>query len=79
VRKPEAAKAWESARVRFTDLATSHLAYPAASAAAASGVLASGADGSFGPSAVVTGAQAVQAIDRLEALAGLPSPAGAVR
>ena len=38
-----AAKAWETARLKFSDLSPSHLAYPAASAAVASGVLTAGA------------------------------------
>ena len=41
------ATAWESARVQFSDLAPSHLAYPAASAAVASGVLTAGPDGTL--------------------------------
>jgi len=70
--KPAAAKAWESARRPFPDLAPSHLAYLAASTAVASGVLTTGPDGSFQPSRLVSGAEAVEAIRRLEALAGLP-------
>jgi tetratricopeptide (TPR) repeat protein len=77
--KPAAAKAWESTRWPFPDLATSHLAYPAASTAVASGVLTPGPDGSFEPSRIVTGEEAVQAIERLEALAGLPAPGRAQR
>jgi hypothetical protein len=70
--KPAAAKAWESTRWPFPDLAPSHLAYLAASTAVASGVLTTGPDGSFQPSRLVSGAEAVEAIGRLEALAGLP-------
>jgi len=72
--KPAKARAWESARLRFTDLAPGHIAYPAASMAVASGVLTVAPDGSFQPSKVVSGAEAVEAIRRLEALAELPSP-----
>jgi hypothetical protein len=44
-----------------------------------SGVLAAGPDGSFEPSAIVSGREAIEAIERLEALAGLPSPGKAQR
>jgi hypothetical protein len=67
------AAAWESARVQFSDLAPTHLAYPAASAAIASGVLTAGPGGTFAPSGIVSGREATEAIERLEALAGLPS------
>jgi tetratricopeptide (TPR) repeat protein len=70
--KPAAAKAWASTRWPFPDLAPSHLAYPAASTAVASGVLTTRPDGSFDPSGIVTGADAVEAIRRVGALAGLP-------
>jgi Tfp pilus assembly protein PilF len=77
--KPAAAGAWQSAQRAFTDLAPDHLAYPAASTSVAAGVLTTGADGSFQPSTVVTGGEAVEAIRRLEALAGLPAPGKAQR
>jgi len=77
--KPAAAKVWESTRRPFPDLAVSHVAYPAASAAVASGVLTIGPDGSFQPSRIVTGAEAVEAIRQLEALAGLPGSGKAQR
>jgi tetratricopeptide (TPR) repeat protein len=64
--------AWSAARIRFPDLAASHLAYPAASAAVASGAMQAGPDGSFQPSRPVTGAEAIDAITRIEGLAGLP-------
>ena len=47
-----------------------HLAYPAASLAVASGVMKVGADNSFQPSAPVSGADAMEAIARVETLAG---------
>jgi Tfp pilus assembly protein PilF len=77
--KPAQAKAWETARPKFSDLAPTHLQYPAASAAVASGVLAANADGSFQPSRAVTGEEAAEAIRRVEALAGLAPPARATR
>lgn len=65
---PARAKAWEGARLKFTDLSPSHLAYPAASVAVASGVMKT-VDNSFQPSRPVTGAEAVDAISAVEALA----------
>jgi tetratricopeptide (TPR) repeat protein len=66
---PSRANAWRDTRGRFTDLAPGHIAYPAASAAVASGVLTTAGDGTFEPSRVVTGAEAIEAITRLQALA----------
>jgi tetratricopeptide (TPR) repeat protein len=66
---PTRARAWESARLKFTDLAPSHLAYPAASAAVASGVMKMGENDSFQPSRPVTGAEAVEAVAKIQALA----------
>jgi len=70
-RNPAGAKAWESARLRFSDLTASHLAYPAASAAVAAGVMATVGDNAFQPSRPVTGADAIAAVARIESLAGL--------
>lgn len=67
---PSRARAWQSARLKFADLSPGHLAYPAASAAVASGVLTMGPDDTFQPSRPVTGAEVIQAIGRLEELAG---------
>lgn len=67
---PARAKSWQTPRVRFSDLSTSHLAYPAASAAIASGVMSVGPDNSFQPSRPVSGAEAMEAIGRIEAIAG---------
>jgi tetratricopeptide (TPR) repeat protein len=70
-RDPERVKRWESARVKFSDLSAGHLAYPAASAAVAAGVLTPGPGNSFQPSRPVTGAEAIDALTKIEALAGL--------
>jgi tetratricopeptide (TPR) repeat protein len=70
---PAQRPSWESARLRFTDLSSGHLAYPAASAAVAAGVMTTVADSSFQPSRPVTGAEAIETIAKLEALAGLPA------
>ena len=67
------ARAWQNSRGKFPDLAASHLSYPAVSAAVASGVISVPSDGSFQPARPVTGAEAVETMRRLEALA---SPAG---
>jgi len=71
VRDPARAKAWESARLRFSDLSSGHLAYPAASVAVASGVMKTGPDNSFQPSKPVTGAEAIDAVTKIQDLAGL--------
>ena len=68
---PAGAKAWEGARLKFADLSPSHLAYPAASAAVAAGVMKASADNAFQPSKTVTGAEAIEAIEKIQALAGM--------
>jgi tetratricopeptide (TPR) repeat protein len=65
---------WRAAAVVFPDVPTGHLAYQAASIAVASGVLDRGADEGFQPSRRVTGAEAVQAVERLRAMTSLGSP-----
>jgi len=70
-RNPAKAKAWETARLKFSDLALGHLAYPAASMAVASGVMSTGPGNSFQPSRPVTGAEAVETIAQVEELSGL--------
>ncbi len=70
--QPARAQAWLGVRLRFSDMTTGHLAYPAASMAVASGAITA-PEGAFQPSRVVTGAEAVAAIDRIRALAG-PMP-----
>jgi tetratricopeptide (TPR) repeat protein len=64
------AKAWDAARLKFSDLSPSHLAYPAASMAVASGVMKTAAGNSFQPSRAVTGAEAIEVITKIQALAG---------
>jgi tetratricopeptide (TPR) repeat protein len=65
---PTQPHAWQSARLAFSDLADGHLAYPAASAAVASGVMAIEPNDSFQPSRVVTGQEASDTIGRLEVM-----------
>jgi tetratricopeptide (TPR) repeat protein len=69
----------ENARLKFSDLSPGHLAYPAASVAVASGAMKTGPGDTFQPSRVVTGAEAIAAIDRLQALAGLPQAQSGAR
>jgi len=69
--QPAAARSWEAAKRRFSDVAPDHLAYSAASTAVAADVMHIGPDESFQPSRPVTGAEAIEAIARLESLAGL--------
>ncbi|MBI3401939.1 MAG: tetratricopeptide repeat protein [Acidobacteria bacterium] len=70
-RRPGQAQAWASARTRFADLPPGHLAYPAASMAVAAGVMRTVGENSFQPSRAVTGAEGIDAIGRIAALAGL--------
>jgi hypothetical protein len=65
------AKTWESARLKFNDLSPSHLAYPAASMAVASGVMKTAGENTFQPSRAATGAEAIDAMAAIQALAGL--------
>jgi tetratricopeptide (TPR) repeat protein len=69
-RDPARSKAWDAARLKFSDLSPSHLAYPAASVAVASGVMTTAAGNSFQPSRAVTGAEAIETITKIQALAG---------
>lgn len=70
VQRPAAAKGWDSARLRFADLAPGHLAYPAASVVVAAGVMKTvGDNAAFQPSRPVTGQEAVDAVTKVEALA----------
>jgi tetratricopeptide (TPR) repeat protein len=68
---PARAREWQDARVRFPDMSSGHVAYPAASLAVAAGVIRPGADGSFQPSRIVTGDEAIAAIERVQALANM--------
>ena len=74
--RPAQARAWESARLKFSDLQPGHLAYPAASMVVAAGVMKTGADNVFQPQQIVNGPEAVAAVVRVEAIAAsLPAPA----
>lgn len=73
---PGQAARWRDARGRFSDIGPGHLAYPAASSATASGVMEMGPDAAFEPSRPVTGAEAIAALDRVAALAGVTPRSG---
>ncbi|HWI18776.1 MAG TPA: tetratricopeptide repeat protein [Vicinamibacterales bacterium] len=66
--KPELAKKWQGARVAIGDVPSTHLSYPAVSAAVASGVMPL-AGSNFELLRPVSGADALNIISRLEALA----------
>ncbi len=65
---PERAGRWQSARVEVADVAPTHLSYPAVSMAAASGVMPL-ENATFGLLRPVSGAEAAEIVERLEALA----------
>jgi tetratricopeptide (TPR) repeat protein len=66
--KPELARKWHAANVAINDVAPAHLSYPAVSAAVAAGVMTL-SGGNFELLRPVSGAEAVDIISRLEALA----------
>jgi tetratricopeptide (TPR) repeat protein len=66
--KPELAKKWQGARVAINDVASTHLSYPAVSIAVAAGVMPLNS-GNFELLRGVSGAEVMDIISRLEALA----------
>jgi tetratricopeptide (TPR) repeat protein len=67
-------RSWQNSSRTFADLSTGHLAHTAALVAVASGVMTAGQGGAFDPSTPVTGADAVEALERLEEIAGMATP-----
>ena len=67
--KPALASSWRGAKRQFADVPPAHLSYPAASAAVEAGVMQPLPDGSFQLSRLVTGAEAMAAVKKLEDLA----------
>ena len=63
------AEAWKRAAPEFTDLPREHPAYAAAAQATAAGVLDAPADG-FAPTRAVSGQEVLEAVSRLQRLAG---------
>lgn len=78
-RDPTLARRWTDTRIQFNDLSTSHLSYAAASRSVAAGVLQVLDGNRFGLSEPVSGAAAVAAVERLEALADAASAAAGRR
>jgi len=66
---PAEVRNWQDARIGFGDISTGHLAHPAATVAVAAGVMTATPDGSFLPARFVTGAEAVETVQRLQNLA----------
>jgi tetratricopeptide (TPR) repeat protein len=67
-RDPAQAARWRAARPRFSDMGPGHLSYGPAAVAVGAGILPVGDREAFQPSRVVTGAEAAEAVQRLEAL-----------
>ena len=67
---PPKAGRWQKGTATFTDLAAGHPAYDAANRAVSAKVLDAGPGGTFEPTRLVTGAEASDAVGRLEKLAG---------
>jgi tetratricopeptide (TPR) repeat protein len=68
VASPAQLATWRSSRTRFSDLAETHLLYPAASLVVAADIMPVVGDRAFQPSRAVTGAEAIQTLDRVQAL-----------
>ena len=67
--KPAVAKAWQGVKQKIGDVPPGHLSYPAVSIAVASGVMPLAENGTFQLLRPVTGAEVVEVVRRLEALA----------
>ncbi len=67
-RTPQAAQGWKDARLAFADVRTGHTLYLAISRAVASGVMRPVEGQTFGIGQPMTGADAVEAVDRLSRL-----------
>lgn len=67
--KPKIAARWRDQRPTFTDLAQTNLSYPAVARAVAAGVLAPLPDGTFQSFRPATGADAIAAVAKVDALA----------
>jgi tetratricopeptide (TPR) repeat protein len=65
---PRLGAAWKNARRKFTDLSPGHPSHAAASMAVEAGVMTTMPDGSFQLTRLVTGAEAVAAVKKLETL-----------
>jgi tetratricopeptide (TPR) repeat protein len=68
---PNEAARWRNARGSFPDVAASNVGYTAVSAAVASGVMMTAADGTFRPAAPISGTEATDALVRILGLSGM--------
>lgn len=67
--KPRIAARWRDARPRFSDVSPTHLSYPAVAKAVSAGILTPLEQDAFQLSRPVSGAEALDAVSKLEALA----------
>lgn len=67
--KPKLAAKWRDLRPRFADVGGAHLSYPAAARSVSAGVMAPLEGETFQLTRSVTGAEAIDAVSKLEALA----------
>jgi tetratricopeptide (TPR) repeat protein len=67
--KPKLAAKWADARPRFSDVAPSHLSYPAAARAVSAGIMSPLEGNTFQLTRPVTGSEAIDAVTKLQALA----------
>jgi tetratricopeptide (TPR) repeat protein len=67
--KPAVAKSWSGPKQKIADVPAGHLSYPSVSVAVASGVMPLTENGTFQLLRPVTGAEVVEVVTRLEALA----------
>ncbi|HVB37849.1 MAG TPA: tetratricopeptide repeat protein [Vicinamibacterales bacterium] len=72
-RDPSLARQWAARHEAIRDVPPQHLSYPAVSLVVAAGVLPLRPDGTFQLGQAVSGAEAMAAIDRVEALAAPPA------
>jgi tetratricopeptide (TPR) repeat protein len=75
---PAQGRAWQNARLRFSDLGAGHVAYPAASVAIASGVMETGPNNAFQPSRIVSGQEASDVIDKIAAMVPVANGRGRI-
>jgi tetratricopeptide (TPR) repeat protein len=66
--RPGVLARWTEDRPRLADVPPSHLVYPAAALTIAAGVLTPVQDDAFAPGRMVNGAEAIEALDRVEAV-----------
>jgi hypothetical protein len=69
VERPRLAEAWRNPQRRFPDISPGHLSYAAAALTVQAGVLRTEPDGAFQLTRPISGAEAVEAVRKLEELA----------